>query len=233
MSNGLFNKRSVVALATGMIVLSCIYALRSEDNPWNLLRESDGIQVFSRMKEGSQIIEFKGVSREKVDIDTIASILLDIPSYPSWIEYIKVSKVIKRIDADNFYVYQRFKFFWPYNDRDIVVKITIDRRYDEGLLHADMKAVQDGMYPVQNDCVRMKDMSGEITVKYVSADITEGNFSERFSPGGRVPDWMAKKINEYIPLVVLTKLKEETKKRSVPEKKPISDEIEKAMGKRK
>jgi hypothetical protein len=229
----IYRKISFLLLLSGLIVLTGLYTLHSEQRPWELLRESDGIQVFSRMQEGSQIIEFKGVSRENTDIDTIASILLDVPSYTTWIEYIKVSKIIQRIDADNFYVYQRFKFFWPYNDRDIVVKITIDRKYSEGILHADMKAVKESMYPVQKDCVRMKDMSGEIIVKYVSPGITEGNFSERFSPGGRVPDWMAKKINEYIPLVVLTKLKEEAKKRTVSDKKIIAVEIEKAMRKSK
>jgi len=228
-----YYKLFFILISAGLIILSGVCFLRSEERPWSLLRESDGIQVYSRMIEGSQIVVFKGVSRENADIDTIASILLDIPAYPSWIEYIKESKVIKRIDKDNFYVYQRFKFFWPYNDRDIVVKVSIDRRYGEGILHADMKAVQESMYPVQKDCIRMKEMSGEITVKYVSAGVTEGNFSERFSPGGRVPDWMAKKINEYIPLVVLTKLKEETKKRTVSDKRIIADEIEKEMGKSK
>jgi START domain len=229
MNKCIFTKMVFILISAAMIILTGVYVLRSEESKWELLRESDGIQVFSRMKEGSQIIEFKGVSRENADIDTIAAILLDIASYPSWIEYIKESKIIKRTDVDNFYVYQRFKFFWPYNDRDIVVKVTIDRRYGEGILHADMRAVQENMYPVQKDCIRMKEMSGEITVKYVSAGVTEGNFSERFSPGGRVPDWLAKKINEYIPLVVLTKLKEEAKKRTVSDKRSIADEIEKAM----
>jgi len=216
-------------LALTSICAVGVGSLLADELPWKLIRESDGIQVYSRMEEGSQIVSFKGVSKEKVGIDTVASILLDIAAYPSWIKYIKESKVIKRIDDDNFYVYQRFDFFRPFHDRDIVVKVSIKRFYKEGYLHATMDAVQEDMYPLQEKCVRMKDMTGEITVRYVSPQITEGHFQEQFSPGGHVPDWITKKINEYIPLVVLKELKKETAKRDTSGKTDVGDAMEKAI----
>jgi hypothetical protein len=222
-------KSAGVLLALISICAVCVGQLLADELPWKLIRESDGIQVYSRMEEGSQIVSFKGVSREKVGIDAIASILLDIAAYPSWIEYIKESKIIKRIDDDNFYVYQRFDFFRPFHDRDIVVKVSIKRFYKEGYLHATMEAVKEDLYPLQNKCVRMKDMTGEITVRYVSPEITEGHFQEQFSPGGHVPDWITKKINEYIPLVVLKELKKEAAKRDTVDKSDIRGAMEKAQ----
>lgn len=208
----------------------CVAPLLADERPWELVRESDGIKVYSRMIEGSQKADFKGESEENVDIDTVASILLDIPSYPAWIKYIKESRIIKKIDDDNFYVYQRFMFFWPYKDRDIIVKIHIERPYEKGYLFATMDAVNDTkMYPPRKDCVRMSEMTGEITVRYVSSGVTEGNFQEQFTPGGHVPDWIAKKINEFLPLVVLQKLREEAARKGKSADTAISDAIEKSL----
>jgi hypothetical protein len=217
----------ILVLLSGGAILSA-----EQKSDWVYTRAVDQIRVYTRKNPSSQIVEFKGVSRDKAKIEDVAGVLLDLSSYNKWIKYISESRIIRKIDDNNLIVYQRFLFFFPYQDRDIVVAVKINRDYQRGVLRAEFDAVNDNTAPPTNDCVRIRKLHGEAEIRYQNRGITEGSFTERFDPGGYVPDWLTDTLCKQMPIVVLTKLREELNRGSVTgstERDMIKKEIEKSI----
>jgi hypothetical protein len=227
------NIRSRIIALIVLVLISGVALLSVEQgSDWVYTREVDQIRVYTRQNPSSQIVEFKGVSRDKAKIEDVASILLDLPSYTKWIKYISKSYIVRKVDDNNLIVYQRFLFFFPYQDRDIVVAVKISRDYKSGILRADFNATNDSSVPPTNDCVRIKKLHGEAEIRYQNRELTEGSFTERFDPGGNVPDWLTDALCKQMPIVVLTKLKEELNRGHAAgstEKDLIKKEIEKSI----
>jgi hypothetical protein len=186
----------------------CTAAISTDEDRWKLESESDGIKVYTGKKTMSGMVEYRGVSRDRVRIEEVADILLDIPGYTSWGKYISESRVINKTDENHFIVYQRYNFLWPTHDRDIVVSVVITRDYRKGMLRAVMTAVDDDSVPRREDCVRITEMRSVIEVRYVNREETEGSFTGLFNPGGHIPVWLANAVGKYIPSTVLKKLRE-------------------------
>ncbi|OPZ80791.1 MAG: hypothetical protein BWY76_03248 [bacterium ADurb.Bin429] len=177
------------------------------------------------------MVAFRGRSSDAIRFEQTAAILLDVPAYREWIPYISASYIVKRFSADHFIVYQRFDFTWPYDDRDILAEVRINRNYPEGIFTAEIRAIDDtALKAVPDNCLRMTRMSGTVTIRFIDHGTTEGTFTELFDPAGYIPSWLANAISERIPSTVLKNLR--SRARTVgahPDAAGIRAELERRM----
>jgi hypothetical protein len=207
----------------------CTAAISTDEDHWKLERESDGIKVYTGKKTKSGMVEYMGVSRDRVRIEEVADILLDVPGYTSWGDYISESRVINKTDDDHFLVYQKYDFLWPYEDRDIIASVVITRDYKKGVLHAVMTAVDDDSVSRRDGCVRITEMRSDVEVRYVNREETEGSFTGLFNPGGHIPIWLANAVGKYIPSIVLKKLREMIAKGVKAEPTAVGREVKRGI----
>ena len=211
----------------------CDTALAAPEVPqWNLVQQEDGIDIYTRPEPVSTMVSFRLVFSQSMPIHTIASTLLDIPGYASWMSYLIQSRIIKRIAVDQFIAYQRFDFPWPFDDRDIVAEVTVKRDYKTGTLSAQIRALPDPLVPIDEDCVRITNMWGEFVVQYLSSSLTKIIYSESFDPGGNFTQWLAEYVSLHMPLVVVASMKKELREPSADrtqEANSIAREIEKQV----
>jgi hypothetical protein len=213
------------------IALSAFCA-QPDTSGWVLDDEKDNIRIYTRTIPDLKNVEFKGVGLDSINIEIIAATLLDISGYSSWLSSVSESKIIKVIDPDHFFVYQRLKFTWPFRDRDIIASVDIDRDYARGILKAHLQGVHDTLVPSQEGCLRMTTMTGNIELQYIHRKVTEVSYSESFDPGGNFPEWLTKIVSKRMPVIVIATLKKVIRKKSgglSAEGLAIKNEIEQAL----
>jgi len=199
---------------------------------WILDSEKDSVKIYIRKAAESQTVEFKGIARDSLKIETVANILLDIPGYARWLPHVAESRIVSQNDPDHFFVYQRLKFSWPFHDRDIVASVVIVRDYVTGTLRAHLQGVRDTLVPVRDGCFRMIRMTGDIELTYIRRSCTEVSYSESFDPGGNFPGWLTRIVSKNMPHVVLTTLKKillQNAGQLSPEARSVKQEIERSI----
>jgi len=180
---------------------------------WTLGKQSKGIRLYTHPVPGMSIDEFRGLGKDGIRIDVVYQVLTDLPAYKDWVDYLAASSIVRHDTPDEYIVYHHYDLPWPFSDRDILVRVTLQRDYDHGMLSAKMRAVPDTvLVPVCEGCVRIPFMDGDIHMRYVTRDSTEGYFTERLDLGGSMPQWLNEMIGSELPFVVLSKLRVECRK---------------------
>jgi hypothetical protein len=133
-----------------LIVILCAYFLISHhlysQNPWETDKNKEDIIVCTRVEKNSNFKSFKAVMTVTASIDEILKILKNADGYSKWYGYTKTSKLLKEIE-DAQYNYVETTFPWPYRNRDMVYKMSIDT-----LIPKEIKVSLKGIH----DCARKK-----------------------------------------------------------------------------
>jgi Polyketide cyclase / dehydrase and lipid transport len=88
---------------------------------WKFVKEGGGISLYSRMRAGSALKEFRAVGEIDAPTRAVHNVLDDIDSYPSFMPYTSECRLIKQ-DSDSIVTYQRLS---PkiVGDRDFTLRI--------------------------------------------------------------------------------------------------------------
>jgi len=157
--------------------------------PWELVKDKEGIQVFTRANTVSSFKEFKATMRIEAGVNEFLAVLYDVEGLSDWAYNIIESKLLHRPDDMSQIYYAVAKTPWPYKDRDGIYlnQITWDKKAKLLLVEIDMLE-QD--VEVSDNYVRM-DGYGYWQVKEVSAGQVEVIFQMQVDPGGSIKAWMA------------------------------------------
>ena len=176
----------------------------AQDDEWKVQKDDDGIIVYSRKDKISGNIEFKATSIYRTNVDTLLKVFQDIEGYTRWMADVRVSKVLKKVDSTEHYLYMETEVPWPLKNRDIIfyqniirtdssIKITLEGKsnyiaYKEGIVRIEYAKGYWEFIPLANNEVRV--------IYQLGAD-----------PGLNIPDWI---LNLFIvdgPFETLSNLK--------------------------
>lgn len=87
---------------------------------WKQTRNNDGIKVFIKKREGSNINELKLKTELKTTLNALMGILADKNNYPKWVYGCSEGKLLKAVSDTEVYHYQVTDSPWPLCDRDMV-----------------------------------------------------------------------------------------------------------------
>ena len=191
----------------------CHAAPAVPDTSWRLVNQKGSISVYNKSVPGQTMDAFKGVGSDNVPMAILESTLLDLPGYLTWVPNLTQSRIVKQLSPDSFLAYLRFTIPMPFEDRDILVQVDIDRNGGGGKMTAAMKAASSPICPPIKGVVRITKMTGEIMARPVSPTVTEGSYSERLDLDGNVPGWVNGIIAKEIPPKILANLLKECHRR--------------------
>jgi len=157
--------------------------------PWQLIKDKEGIQVFTRVNTVSSFKEFKATMRIEAGVNEFLAVLYDVEGLTDWAYNIKESKLLDRPDDMSQTYYAVAKAPWPYKDRDGIYLNQISWDNEAKLLLVDIEMLEQDV-EVNDDYVRL-DGYGYWQVKEVSASEVEVVFQMQVDPGGSIKAWMA------------------------------------------
>ena len=151
---------------------------------WEFVSEDDGLKLYERNHEGSDIKEVKAVVTYQGTIQEAVDIIFDRLKHPEIFKYIEYSDVLRKND----------KCDWSYNrlsvpvatNRDYYVKsCRVDNK--DGSVSVTWVPFDDPKYPVTDKFVRVADNKGYYKFTQVEPDKIKVDYYIYNDPGGSLP----------------------------------------------
>jgi hypothetical protein len=173
----------------GTLLLLFVGASARADD-WTLVRSEAGIEVFKRDVPGSRLTAMKGHGFIDAPLWKVAAILLDTNRAPEWVDSLRESRVVRRLDEDRYIEYNHVGGTFLTKDRDFVsqVRIDVDPTAKEfALVYA---PAEDPVAPVTR-YVRGEIVEGLFQARWIPASgRTELTVELQCDPKGALPSWV-------------------------------------------
>lgn len=184
---------------------------------WELKDEEEGIKVYTRDVENSDIKAVKVECTIEATLSQLTAVLLDIPASDEWIYATKFCRVQKTISPQELIYHSEIDVPWPASNRDFIVRVKLEQDSITKKLTVDGENLP--LYlKEQEDVVRIMHTKSNWTVtprnKYL--DIV---FTLHVNPGGSIPAWLINLFATRGPLETFLNLRSQVNK---PEYKEAS-----------
>ncbi len=156
---------------------------------WKLVKEKEGIQVYTRTNTVSSFKEFKAMMQIEGEVNQFLAVLYDIEGLSDWGYNIKESKLLDRPDNMIQTYYAVAKAPWPYKDRDGIYLNQISWNKESKVLLVDIEMLEHDL-ETNDDYVRM-DGYGYWQITAIAEGKLEVIFQMQVDPGGSIKSWMA------------------------------------------
>ncbi len=172
---------------------------------WKLLKETDGIKVYTRKLDESKYEQIKLIFNVKAPLSEIVYALEDVKHHKDWVYATEESYIIHKRTPDDFDYYITMKMPFPVKDRDLVVYY---KRHQNKATKTvtmistskpDVKKLRDGY-------VRIMDFKSKYTLRMLKNGFVEIEYFLDADPGGSVPAWLVNLVTTKGPIVTMKTL---------------------------
>jgi len=188
-----------------LFALMVSVSLASGQPSWKLVRNKNGIHVYTASTEKSK---FKSIRVQTVLEGTILKlmqILGDISKHPEWVYKAKSATIVKQISPNEFIYYTETTLPWPASNRDAIIHLTMVPDTAQHALNIiafsepDLLEKKEGLVriPYTNAKWHVTESNNQITIDYVF----------EVDPGGDLPAWLVNMMADKGPFESFNKLK--------------------------
>lgn len=202
----------------------------SQEQPWEKVSESDGIEVWKREIPNSKIMAFKGRKIVDAPISKVTRVLADndIESKKRWIDMVKDFKIVKEMTPFEGISYSSYDLPFPVADRDFILHglRTMDNVKNE--IRFELHSVEHPDYPESASIgVRAQLFSSTfVLVPKEEGFKTEVTVEIQTDPKGSIPTWLVNFINKNWPKNTLSRLEIESKRSDIQHDKYVLETFE-------
>lgn len=183
----------------------CVLPLHAQES-WDLVKENDGVKVYTRTNEVMSFKEFKATMTVKAKVEDFVAVLFDVDGLTSWGHNISEAKLLDRPNDTIQIYYAVAKAPWPYKDRDGIYKNTFFWDKNNRSLTVEIELLEDER-ELSKSFVRM-DGYGFWKVKEVSANELKIDFQMQVDPGGSIKAWLANMFVTDSPFQTMTGIRQ-------------------------
>jgi ribosome-associated toxin RatA of RatAB toxin-antitoxin module len=180
---------------------------QQQGDGWVYEREKKGIKVFTKKSKWSKLRDCKATMTVSASPGHMLQLLTDFEHYDSWMPRCKKSRVVARLNDNEFVVYQVYNAPWPVKDRDCVIHFKIDKDAKTGNIliteSSEPKFVRENA-----DYVRITQLVATWKLIPQSNGGTEVINEYSSNPGGNIPDWLINTQSVESPLATFENLQE-------------------------
>ena len=171
------------------ILLFPSVSLSAQGGQWKLKKEADGLKVYLRNSENSDIKEVRIETIFDASLSAIITVLKDIPAYPEWIYKCSRAERLEPGTNTSSVYYCEIDFPWPLSDRDFIAKSSL--RQDPGNKHVyiDVKAAPEHL-PEKDGIVRIELLNIYYEFIPLPDNRVQMNYRLHSDPGGALPAWL-------------------------------------------
>lgn len=158
------------------------------EQDWQLKRDRDGIQIYTRSIDGSKYKAVRAEAFVDAALHELVGLVMDTPACPEWVATCKDSKVVEKVSETEFYAYTLNDLPWPVRDRDVVARVTWTKG-DNGGVTMSANLVE-GMVSEKRRTVRLTYGVTSWTFVPQPDGGTRVVSEAHLDPGGAVPAWL-------------------------------------------
>lgn len=185
-------QKSIHAILILLTVFSSSFAA-GQENGWKLAKSGDGVEVYTRSKEGDKVKEFKAKTTVNKSVDAVMKLIDDVSRYPEWQDNCDEAYLIETEDAKRVVARYTASTPWPFTDRDVVIEMKKEPQAN-GAMNIRLTS-QHSLYPEKKGYVRIVNAGGFWEIEPLSDNSSSVTYQFHADPGGSVPNWL---INMFI-----------------------------------
>lgn len=189
------NHRLYKLITTCMLLLMGVAAAQATD--WQLKKEKDGIRVYNKQKEGTQLYMYKVVAAVKARPEVVYRQVVDFADNLKHMELVDSIRFLNHQPDERYTNYMRMNMPWPVKNRDMVVEMAVTRT--EKGYYLESRVLTDYL-PANQGIIRIEDFYESWTIE-TSATPGESQIvvSGWVDPGGSIPAWVLKLASVNAP----------------------------------
>lgn len=157
---------------------------------WEKEEYREGIQAYSRIKEGTDYYEFRTVFTTKSTIYKAKKLITDLSNLKNWLPNTLDSRLLEKVSDTEFYGYTVTDAPWPASNRDLVFKMVV-KGHSSKSYTITLEGEPD-YYPIQNGKVRVLEYKSVWKIDLKKENLIEIDYSASFNPGTSYPNWLIK-----------------------------------------
>lgn len=178
----------------------------AEAKDWNLVEESPGMKIYTRLPEESRFKEIKLDFLVNASVDKIIEYISVAIHFPKWVYSCKNAYSLE-IEGENIN-YILFDMPWPIEDRDIVQQSITQKDSVSGTAQINIRAL-DVDLPKKRKVVRIKENNIYWKLQPLSSNKTRILYYVVGNPGGNIPAWLMNKLITFGPKKTIQQLIEQ------------------------
>lgn len=169
---------------------------------WNLVKEKDGIKVYTSLEPGTSFKSFKGETEFRADADKVMDLLGNVKNFDWWDDNISEIRVLGIEEGKFIKYYLVYRVPWPLYDRDLCVEATISYDDKTGAKTVFARPMEFDI-PEYPNRVRIKSYWQKWTVLPLQNGMIRLTVEGFVDPGGIVPSWIYNMVITETPLKVI------------------------------
>lgn len=173
------------------------------NHDWKLSRSKKGIEIYTRPIEGSDFLEFKGITNVSTNLATLVGLLWNLDDMPLWSSGCLETKLISMNGDLDRTVYLVNDAPFPLKKRDLVMNNRVIQNSETKTVTYTMDLVS---HPIKSKHVHVKSITGTVELVPISAAETQVIYQSHIDPGGNIPSWAVNWFVNDVPLETLEKL---------------------------
>ena len=186
-----------------VFLMSVLFALPSG---WELVSNEDGIESARKTIPNSSLFAFRGETYTKTSVAKLASLLLDDPKGPEWVDLMNISALLERKSENIKIIHQGYDLPWPIQDRDYVMKQEIQFDQENKSFSLLFESTTHPGMPVQDCCIRAQTYRTFWKLSALPNGKTKVEVEVLTDPKGSLPAWLINLIQEDWPYNTITAL---------------------------
>lgn len=190
----------------GFIMLILLLALQSSEN-WELARDKNGVQIYTRRPSGGSIKEFMGVTRIRTTLSALVAVYQDVETYADWMPNTSEARLLESHGDTAHVHYIVNPAPWPVADRDAIYRFRYGQTNSLKTVTIHMENIPD-FIPEHPGRVRIPEARGVYYFTPMTDNQVKVIFQFYAEPGGNIPAWMVNMRIVDGPYKTLLRLKE-------------------------
>ena len=181
------NWQTTKSILLTFILIHCFTSVAfAQQSDWQLKKDKDGIKVYTRESEGSDLDEFKGTGFINASVDQLVQTLKAVDQMCEWSNCETAELILMEDSKQVNYTVTSVPF--PMQDRDSYTQLEYQKI--ENGMKVNITALPT-YKPAQEGKTRIPQLKGFWLFEKITENQTKITYQLQADPGGSIPAWMA------------------------------------------
>ncbi len=198
----------VILISFATLVLSSTMAAQS----WDLIKEKDGIKIYTRREVGKSLKSYKGVADINAPAEVVFALIEDVNNTDWWDKNFNRIKVLQYEKNKRAQYYLIYDLPWPVIDRDLCVDVTVTIDPITGLRKITAFPLP-GVIPEYSNMIRIREYRQTWTVSPAGKNLAHVVLEGYIDPAGSIPDWISNMLIVDSPVKVISGVRQRLEKK--------------------
>lgn len=176
---------------------------------WQLKKDKNGIQVFTKQKDDSQVYMYKVVTSVMAKPEHVYRQVVDFAGNLKYMELVDSINFLEHKADELYRNYMRFNMPWPVKNRDVVMEMTVKK--EDNVIYLESTNLPDYL-PRNQGIIRIEEFNEKWVIKKGSQPgHTQIIVTGWVDPGGSIPIWVVKLSSVRTPYRFISGIIEEVR----------------------